>query len=197
MNNVVRLLAILITLVSISACQANSVSKESVSEEFIQLFDYEIQNRAFALDTMKALVEDGEPSETLIFFKAYLALEQLNQQRFTPVSDKYQLEMQPRWWTRTRTQLGLWVTALMPQISLTTIHKATMKYVDQLQSLEQLAPQEDKSFFAYVVAQERAQADAVRFLIAGEQDKGITLLNNFITANSVEYAISSRTINNE
>jgi len=75
MNNVVRLLAILITLVSIPAYQANSVSKENVSEEFIELLDYEIQNRAFALDTMKALVEDDEPSDTLIFFKAYLALE--------------------------------------------------------------------------------------------------------------------------
>ena len=75
MNNVVRLLAILITLVSIPAYQANSVSKENVSEEFIELLDYEIQNRAVALDTMKALVEDDEPSETLIFFKACLALE--------------------------------------------------------------------------------------------------------------------------
>jgi hypothetical protein len=118
--------------------------------------------------------------------KAYLALENLNQQRFAPVAKKYHLDMGLRLWTRTHTQVGLWVTALMPETAMKTIHKATVKYVDQLQNLEQLAPQKDKYFFAYVVVQEKAQADAVGLLIAGKQDSGITLLSNFITANSVE-----------
>jgi hypothetical protein len=56
MNKLKRLLLILVMLTSVAACQAGPMSKESVSEEFIDLFDYEIQNRAFALNSMKATV---------------------------------------------------------------------------------------------------------------------------------------------
>jgi hypothetical protein len=56
MNKLKRLLLILVMLTSVAACQAGPMNKESVSEEFIDLFDYEIQNRVFALNSMKATV---------------------------------------------------------------------------------------------------------------------------------------------
>ncbi|WP_390617601.1 hypothetical protein [Maricurvus nonylphenolicus] len=155
-----------------------------MSKEFINLFDYEIQNRAFALASMEALVRTGDVNPNLEFFKAYLELEKLNQKKFSPVASKHQLSVEPRWWTRTRTRLGMCMSNIMPETSLKVIHKATVKYVAQLQALEAVSPEQDKAFFAYVVAQEQAQADAVGLLLAGEPDQGTALLTQFIAENA-------------
>jgi len=182
MKNIVCVL--LISLGIVSVCQAMSEDDKNVSEEFINLFDYEIQNRAFALDSMEAFVNSSEANPKLDFFKAYLGLEQLNQRRFLPVAGKYQLSMEPRWWTRTRTRLGVLMSGLMPETSLTIIHKATIKYVAQLQELEKLSTEQDKAFFSYVVEQEQVQADAVGLLLSGDAEQGTALLTQFVVENS-------------
>ncbi len=182
MKNIVCVL--LISLGVVSVCQAMSEDDKNVSEKFINLFDSEIQNRAFALASMKEFVSSGEANPSLDFFKAYLGLEQLNQRRFLPIADKHQLSIEPRWWTRTRTQLGLWMSGLMPETSLSIIHKATIKYVAQLQELEELSPEQDKAFFAYVVAQEQVQADAMGLLLSGDAEQGTTLLTQFVHENA-------------
>ncbi len=195
MSHFVKLIFIFISIFSIAVCQANPVSEErvmekSINKEFIKLLDYEIQNRAFALESMKVAVEYGEGKEELPFTKAYLALEKLNQQRFAPIAEKYQLNMAPRLWTRIRTQLGLGISALMPRTSLKVIHSATLKYVAQLQKLERLSQQTDKAFFSYVVAQEEVQAAAVGLVLDGEIKRAANMLNRFIAVNQVADPIS-------
>ena len=186
----VKLIFSFISIISLAACQFSPVSEETVMEpgfnkEFIKLLDYEIQNRAFALESMKVAVEYGEGEEDLPFKKAYLALEQLNQKHFAPIAEKYRLEMAPRLWTRTRTQAGLWISALMPETALKVIHSATLKYVTKLQELERLSKQEDKTFFCYVVAQEEVQATAVGLVLDGEIELATNMLNRFVNDNSV------------
>ncbi len=195
MPKLVKLMFIVMSIMSIAVCQANSVSEDgkmnkSVNKEFIKLLDYEIQNRAFALETMKVAVEKSEGAEELPFLKAYLALELLNQQRFSPIAEQYQLDMAPRFWTRTRTQVGLLATALMPKTSLKAIHAATLKYVPVLQKMERLAQQKDKTFFAYVVEQEEVQAAAVGLVLDGKVWLAAKMLNSFVADNQVAEPIS-------
>ena len=183
--------SLLLTCCLISACQANSTSRpatanSALDSEFIALLDYEIQNRAFALMTMEALASADYDNLTKSFFEAYLALEKLNQSRFAPYAIKYQLSIKPRWWTKTRTQLGLWFNAFMPETYLSKIHQATINYVAKLEKLQQLSPAEDSDFFAYVVAQEKVQAQATGMVLAGDAQRGAKLLQDFVNANSVE-----------
>jgi len=186
----VKLIFSFISIISLAACLSSPISeevamKQGINKEFIKLLDYEIQNRAFALESMKVAVEYGEGEEDLPFKKAYLALEQLNQKHFAPIAEKYRLDMAPRLWTRTRTQAGLWISALMPETALKVIHSATLKYVTKLQELERLSKQEDKTFFCYVVAQEEVQAAAVGLVLDGEIELATNMLNRFVNDNSV------------
>ncbi|NIB42214.1 hypothetical protein HBA55_21585 [Pseudomaricurvus alkylphenolicus] len=190
MKKLTKLFALLIATTSLVACSANAINgKEDMNvdvidtesrREFIDLLDYELQNRAFALKLMEAAVEKGSGNEALPFLKAYLALEKLNQRHFASVAKEYNLDMKPRWWTRTRTTLALLGTALLPETSLKSVHKATVKYVAQLQRLESLSAEQHKRFFRYVVAQEQAQADAVGLVLAGDMEQGASLLNDFV-----------------
>ncbi|BFM17919.1 hypothetical protein R50073_41020 [Maricurvus nonylphenolicus] len=190
MNKLVKLYFLFMAAIGLAACQANTlngsddmnvaVANADVSQEFLDLFDYELQNRAFALNLMEAAVEKGEGDQALPFAKAYLALEKLNQRHFAPAAKAYNLDMKPRWWTRTRTSLAKLGTALMPETSLKTVHRVTVKYVEQLQRLEAISPARDKKFFGYVVAQEEAQAEAVGLVLVGNIDQAAMLLNNFV-----------------
>jgi len=183
-----KIIFTIISIMSLVACQFNPISEEKavqqgINKEFIKLLDYEIQNRAFALETMKVAVEKNEGAEELPFLKAYLALELLNQQRFVPIAEHYQLDMAPRLWTRTRTQVGLLATALMPKTSLKAIHAATLKYVAQLQKLERLSQPKDRAFFAYVVEQEEVQAAALGLVLEGKIELATAMLDSFIADN--------------
>lgn len=169
----------------VHARQAAAINNEMGDEVFIELLDYEIQNRAFALDSIVTLVKGGEQSNSLLFFRAYLKLEQLNQQRFTPIAKKYQLDMAPRWWTRRRAQLVVWTAALLPETLFKTMHKATVKYVARLQELERLSPDHEKAFFRYVVAQEQAQASALGLLVAGKPEQATAILIEFVKQNQI------------
>lgn len=189
----ISLLSTLITAIGMTACYASPISDEKnmssnetvitkqANREFIKRFDYEIQNRAFALNSMKAAVKDD--NQALSFFKAYLALEKLNQKLFSPIAKKHQLNIAPRWWTRTRTTLGVWGSALMPEMGAKIMHSVTVKYVPKLEELERLSPAQDKAFFSYVVAQEKAQAEASGLLVNGDVELAAAVLNNFVLKN--------------
>ncbi len=190
-----KLIFIFITTISLSLLASGSTEKtQDMSEaidivsnhyddEFIRLFDYEIQNRAFARNGLEAAVRKNRGDKALPFNQAYLSLEMLNQERYRPMAQKYQLDMAPRWWTQMRTSLGEVASTLMPETSMTAIHKATLKYIPKLEQLARLAPADDKAFFDYVVAQEKAQADAMGLFLSGSPEQAATLLNTFVRNN--------------
>lgn len=164
----------------ITSCGTAPESDSAMNQEFLEIFDYEIQNRAFALNSFKAILADDSENPQRAFYEAYLALELANQKKYGPVAKKYDLNMKPRWWTRTRTKLGLIAGNLFQDSLMKVMHNATVKYVGKLQRLEQLAPDEDKPFFVYVVAQEQAQADAIGFLIDGKLEKAAKTIDDFV-----------------
>jgi len=177
----------LVVLVNMNVSQANPVNEGPVNkdshEQFLQLFDYEIQNRAYALNTISGQLEMIETMELRRFYNAYLALEHLNQQLYSPIAKTYQLEMSPRWWTRTRTALGIWLAAIRSDIStLKFYHKIASNYLEQLQTLENLAPEESREFFAYVLAQEQVQAESLGLVVEGQILAAAELLDSFVAS---------------
>jgi len=169
-----------LSFLMITSCGSAPESESDMNKEFLELFDYEIQNRAFALKSFDGILADDLENTNRAFYEAYHALELVNQKKYRPVAKKYDLDMAPRWWTRTRTSLGLVVGKIFQDSLMKVMHNATVKYVGKLQRLEHLAPDEDKPFFTYVVAQEQAQADAIGFLISGELEKAVKRIDDFV-----------------
>jgi|GEM_PF-1635948 hypothetical protein len=172
---------------NMNVSQANPLQEgpanKNSHEQFLQLFDYEIQNRAYALNTIRGQLEIIETNELRRFYNAYLALEQLNQQLYSPIAKTYQLEMSPRWWTRIRTQLGIWLAAMRSDIStLKFYHKIASNYLEQLQTLENQAPEESRQFFTYVFAQEQVQAESLGLAIEGQILAAAELLDSFVAS---------------
>jgi len=154
------------------------------NKAFMKLFNYELQNRAFALMAMENSVvsRKGEADET--FWQAYLALERLNQKKFAPYAEKYGTTMEATFYTKLRTSLGGFVGGLFPETAMKAMTKATIKYVAKLEELETLAPQEDKAFFRYVVLQEQAQADAMVLFTEQKIEQAAAVLAGFVAVNS-------------
>ncbi|MDG1707280.1 MAG: hypothetical protein P8H03_00885 [Emcibacteraceae bacterium] len=179
----------LLTVLSFFMLSNGGITQESdraMNEEFLEIFDYEIQNRAFALNSFEAILADDAENPHRAFYEAYHAMEIINQKKYGPFAKKYNLDMAPRWWARTRTSLGLTVGKLFQGSLMKVMHNATIKYVGKLERLEQLAPEEDKLFFTYVVAQEQTQADAIGFLIDGDLDKAVARINDFLISQQTE-----------
>ena len=65
-------------------------------EELVKLFDYEVQNRAFALISLQNLSENEKDSVKKEFWDAYLALERLNQKKYLPFTSKFHISQEPR-----------------------------------------------------------------------------------------------------
>ena len=63
---------------------------------------------------------------------------------------------------------------------LSVMSKATNDYVKKLEPLPELARAEDRTFFEYVIAQEHAQAVALKHADAGNFDLGTAALDDFL-----------------
>jgi len=154
--------------------------QENVNPQFIKLLTYEIQNRAFALDSISNAVNAraGEPDEKV--WSAYLSLEQLNLRKYKHVADKYAISQNATFLTNIKTWLGGVLSMLFPETALKGIRDATIVYVKQLEELEALADSEDKSFFHYVVLQEKAQAQALTLFAEGEVEQAAAVMESFV-----------------
>ncbi len=172
-------------ILAFSVCQSSGVGVVNSidlkkKEKFVKLFDYEIQNRAFALNTMQDYLEGKEESADSQFWRAYLALEHLSKQKYQPIVVKYNIDQEPRFFTRVKIFWGVIAMKWLPGISLKTIHSATVKYISKLQILQALAKPDEADFFEYVVIQEKVQAESMGLMISGKQQQAIELLGSFI-----------------
>jgi len=172
-------------VLTFSAFQAVSVGNESNTElerqsQFVKLLDYEIQNRAFALNTMQTFLAEKEGSSESQFWRAYLALEKLSRQKYQPVAATYKIDQEPRFFTRVKIFWGVRAMKWFPFISLKTIHSATVKYIAKLKVLQALAKPDEADFFVYVVMQEKVQAESMGLMVSGEQQQAIELLSKFV-----------------
>lgn len=148
-------------------------------DSFRGKLQYELNNRAFARTAMIRAAEEPARPDVLEFWRAYCDLELLNQSRYRPIEEKYDMKPQPFVVAlKTRaTEIAVW---MFPEKALAGLADATLKYVGELRSLRDLAPAEDHAFFDYVVTQEQAQADALGHARQGRFDAGAGVLSAFV-----------------
>ena len=144
-----------------------------------KIFQYEINNRAFAYQSISSLKEEMKNSEQAAFWRAYFELETLNKPLYEKMAAEYEL-------TPDKLLVGVktFVTniafALFPKKMMSIMTDATIEYVEKLKQLPRLSKEEHKEFFTYVVLQENAQANALLHAREGEYDLAAELLENFV-----------------
>lgn len=183
MQIIKRIFILALSIMMISACGTIEESSETVPKELIEIFDYELQNRAFARGYFEELLVNDKENPAYSFFEAYYEMEMITQKKYAPYASKYNLETEARWWTRARMRLGMIMGDWFQDSFMKMMHKATIKYVEKLKKLEQLSPAEDLEFFRYVINQEQAQLDAVTHMVNGDMDKAVATINDFVAAN--------------
>jgi hypothetical protein len=161
-----------------ASVQNTNMAKENT--KFMELLTYELQNRAFALNSVSesAKTKAGEFDGKV--WAAYLVLEQYNLAKYKPIADKFDISQQPTVLTQTKTWLGGVFSYYFPKTALNTIKKATVAYVEKLKELEALSDTKDKDFFRYVVLQEEVQAQAMALLAKGEAIKAVAIIESFV-----------------
>ncbi|MEO1216795.1 MAG: DUF4334 domain-containing protein [Bacteroidota bacterium] len=153
-------------------------------KKFMELFDMEVQNRAFAL---KACINANNKSSTegdKIFFGAWLDFEQFLQKKYAPFAEKYALSQEPRSMAKIQAGLGEIALNILPDsVMREAMREQTIKYLEKLKELQYVAPKEDAGFFDFVVKQEELQIDALQFWVDENNEAAAKLLRNFIEEN--------------
>ena len=133
------------------------------------------------------MAEVAHTEEEQLFFETYTQLEEINETRYRPYAEKYGLSMSAPGSAKLKLAAGRFSYWLMPETTWKIMHKATLRYMDNLQILLSLAPPEDRHFFVYVVAQEQAQLNAYAAIASSRNvASGTTVLEEFIRANHPE-----------
>lgn len=177
--------SLVVTTFFLASCffieSANATGMESKRQkEFVELFDYEIQNRAFARIALQRISENEENLVKKAFWDAYLALESLNQDKYAPFARKYELTQEPGFLTSFKASMLVFSYNWFPSYTLKTMHKATVKHVGKLEEMAALAGKEDKTFAAYVVSQEKIQAQAFLLMVNGKDQQAAKLIADFV-----------------
>ena len=100
--------------------------------KFMELFDMEVQNRAFAL---KACINANDNSSTegdKIFFGAWIDFEEFLQKKYAPFTEKYELSQEPRSMANIQAGLGEIALNILPDsIMRKGMRDQTIKYLEK------------------------------------------------------------------
>lgn len=153
---------------------------KSNTERFMHLANYEIQNRAFALDYTKRSRENWGDEAVKQFWAKYYELEVINQRKYQGFAQQHQLDMTASTMTNMKTNGIRLVSRLAPDWTLSFIAEATQEYVLKLEELKQLGQADDSEFLAYVVEQEYVQIEALKLAANGQAQQATQVLANYI-----------------
>ena len=157
---------------------------QAKEKKFLQLFDMEVQNRAFALKACRNAMDNASTEGDKIFFDAWLDFEQFLQKKYAPVAEKYALSQEPRSMANIQAGLGEIALNILPDsVMRKGMRDQTIQYLEKLKELHRIAPSEDANFFRFVVKQEELQIDALQFWVDGNNNEAAKLLRGFIKAN--------------
>ena len=155
--------------------------QNSVDKKIIELFDMEVQNRAFALKAARSALDKSSAEGDKIFFGAWLDFEQFLQTKYASHAEKYELSQEPRLMAKIQAGIGEIALNILPDsIMRKGMRDQTIKYLEKLKELQRLAPEEDAEFFDFVVKQEELQIEALQFWIDDDNEGAANLLRNFI-----------------
>ncbi|MEO1652670.1 MAG: DUF4334 domain-containing protein [Bacteroidota bacterium] len=154
---------------------------KAIDKKVKELFDMEIQNRAFALKSARTTAAKVSSAEDKYYCDAWVAFEELNQEKYAPFAAKYGLSQEPRLKANIEAQLGTLGIQILPEsILYQTMLDQTIAYNEKLKELRDIAPADDKAFFEFVVDQEEVQIAGLQLCVEGKIKEAADLVLNFI-----------------
>ena len=157
--------------------------------QFIKLFNAEIQNRAFAMYATRIMLKRVSKPDDVLWYSTWLEWEEFHKRNFAPVAEKYGLSQEPSFAAKAQARIGdIAERFLSEKAVMNYMLKETAKYCNQLQELADIAPEEDKAFFHYVVEQERLQVDVLPFRIDGDSKQGAEMLRTYMDNYNAKHA---------
>ncbi|HAA13492.1 MAG TPA: hypothetical protein DCE41_18085 [Cytophagales bacterium] len=158
---------------------------KATHEKVVELFEMEVQNRAFALKSAQRMASKASSEEDKYFTSAWLAFEEFLQTKYAPFARKYNLSQEAGIIANIQAGLGvLGINVLPNAVMLKTMLDQTVNYNEKLKELRKIAPEEEKEFFEFVVDQEEAQIAAIRLGIEGKIKEAADLVTDFIKEHS-------------
>ena len=165
-----------------SGSQGSKLTEEERSKRFTELFEKEVQNRAFALRAAERSLAAVSSEDDKMFLGTWVEWEQYLKRAYAPYAEKYGLSQEPTFGAEMRAKLG----GIGASISADSVSEfmldQTLSYMENLRELEQVSPEEDRAFFIFVVKQEEKQIEALRFRVKNEYKKAADVLREFMAA---------------
>ena len=175
------------SLLIFSACASSGehggkLTEEERGERFTELFEKELQNRAFALRAAERSLAAVSSEDDRLFLGAWVEWEQFLKRTYAPYAKKYGLSQEPGTGAEMRAKLGGVAAGISADSLSELMLDQTISYMENLRELERVSPKEDRAFFVFVVKQEEKQIEALRFRVKNEYKKAADVLREFMAA---------------
>mgnify|MGYP000465110877 FL=1 len=179
-----RLMLLIATTIMVMTTPINAAESEDQSL-YLKLLKYEYDNRTFAYLGMEKAAHVLKDEPAGVFYQAYYDLEVVNQQIYKRSAIALNFDYKPSWFTKFRGHAGGFA-AYFITFSPESLIKIIVPYIPKLEQLRDLADPRYQSFFAYIVAQEKAQLEASQIAKAEGWEQGAKVLRAFVDSIDVD-----------
>jgi hypothetical protein len=179
-----RLMLLIATTIMVMTIPINAAESEDQSL-YLKLLKYEYDNRTFAYLGMKKAAHVLKDEPAGVFYQAYYDLEVVNQQIYKRSAVALNFDYKASWFTKFRGHAGGFA-AYFITFSPESLIKIIVPYIPKLEQLRDLADPRYQSFFAYIVAQEKAQLEASQMAKAEGWEQGAKVLRAFVDSIDVD-----------
>lgn len=179
-----RLMLLIATTIMVMTIPINAAESEDQSL-YLKLLKYEYDNRTFAYLGMKKAAHVLKDEPAGVFYQAYYDLEVVNQQIYKRSAVALNFDYKASWFTKFRGHAGGFAAHFIT-FSPESLIKILVPYIPKLEQLRDLADPRYQSFFAYIVAQERAQLEASQIAKAEGWEQGAKVLRAFVDSIDVD-----------
>lgn len=179
-----RLMLLIATTIMVMTMPINAAESEDQSL-YLKLLKYEYDNRTFAYLGMEKAAHVLKDEPAGVFYQAYYDLEVVNQQIYKRSAIALNFDYKPSWFTKFRGHAGGFA-AYFITFSPESLIKIIAPYIPKLEQLRDLADPRYQSFFAYIVAQEKAQLEASQIAKAEGWEQGAKVLRAFVDSIDVD-----------
>ena len=179
-----RLMLLIATTTMVMTMPINAAESEDQSL-YLKLLKYEYDNRTFAYLGMEKAAHVLKDEPAGVFYQAYYDLEVVNQQIYKRSAIALNFDYKASWFTKFRGHAGGFA-AYFITFSPESLIKIIAPYIPKLEQLRDLADPRYQSFFAYIVAQEKAQLEASQMAKAEGWEQGAKVLRAFVDSIDVD-----------
>ena len=179
-----RLMLLIVTTTMVMTMPLNAAESEDQSL-YLKLLKYEYDNRTFAYLGMKKAAHVLKDEPAGVFYQAYYDLEVVNQQIYKRSAVALNFDYKASWFTKFRGHAGGFAAHFIT-FSPESLIKIIVPYIPKLEQLRDLADPRYQSFFAYIVAQEKAQLEASQIAKAEGWEQGAKVLRAFVDSIDVD-----------